>query len=493
MFNRNAGILLPISSLPSKYGIGTFGKQAYNFIDFLCNSGQTFWQILPMGPISFGDSPYQSFSAYAGNPYYIDLQLLVEENLVNSSNLDATDFGQIKEYIDYEKLYNNRFIILKDAYCNFIENKNQEFESFKDKNKSWLVDYSLFMALKYENNNLPYYEWDYNLVNREQQIIQNSKQRLKTEIDFWMFLQYIFFKQYLNLKKYANSKGIYIIGDMPIYVAHDSVDTWVNSDVFLLDKNKTPLFVAGVPPDDFSENGQLWGNVVYDWDYLKKTNYQWWINRIEYSFKLYDVVRIDHFRGFDEFFCIPYGSQDAKNGKWMKAEGRELFSIVKQKMKDLKIIAEDLGVITQSVRDLIEYTNFTGMKVLQFAFDNDLNNPYLPFNYQVNSVCYTGTHDNDTLKGWFENLIIQDKLNVLKTLNIQDSNNINYDIIKSLYNSKSNLCIIPLQDFLCIGSKGRINTPSTMGGNWTFRIDEKHLTRKLSHRIKSMVISSDRL
>ena len=484
MLERGSGILLPIFSLPSKYGIGTFGKEAYKFIDFIHSAEQKYCQILPLGHTSYGDSPYSSFSVFAGNPYFIDLEILVEEGFIKESDMDNVDFGS-NEFIDYKKLFDSRYVVLRKAYEN--KGKLQDLFSFTNQ-YPWVENYALFMALKYKNNQLPWYKWDEKLIIRDKSALLISNNELHDEINFWIFLQYLFFIQYFKLKDYANKSGISIIGDIPIYVAEDSVDVWAEKELFLMYKNNLPICVAGVPPDDFSDEGQLWGNPVYNWEYLKETDYEWWINRIDFSLKLYDVVRIDHFRGFDEFWSVPYGSENAINGKWLPAYGKELFQKSKEKLGNVNIIAEDLGIITDSVIKLKKDLGFPGMKVLQFAFDGNADNPYLPINYEKNCVAYTGTHDNDTLKGWYEKLNDKEKLYILKTLNINENNknvdDIIYELIKSIYNSKSNLCIVPLQDFLSLSSDARINTPSTLGNNWNWRLKSNMLTEELEKKIK---------
>jgi len=489
MYNRSSGILLPISSLPSKYGIGSFGREAYEFVNFLHKAGQKYWQILPIGPVSYGDSPYSPFSVHAGNPYYIDLDILIEEGLLEDCKV--LDFINDDSCIDYEKQFYNRYDLLRKAYYNSNEKYNSNIEIYKNDN-NWVLNYALFMALKYKNSQLPWYKWNTLEAKRDENAISFAKEKLKEDIDFWVFLQYLFYEQYHKLKEYANDMGIEIIGDMPIYAAEDSADVWANNELFIMDANKVPIMVAGVPPDAFSEEGQLWGNPVYNWGYLKETSYQWWIERIKWSFKLYDVVRIDHFRGFDEFWAVPYGSINSIKGQWLTAYGNELFDRVKSILGDLNIIAEDLGIITNSVSELKRSAGFPGMKIIQFAFDGNLNNPYLPENYEENCVAYTGTHDNDTLKGWFYNLDNTKMAEVIKSLNIKETN-INYNIIKVLYESKASTCIIPLQDFLCIGSEGRINIPSTVGDNWTWRVNKSLVTDDLAHAIKLMVVESNRL
>lgn len=496
MFRRSLGILLPLSSLPSKYGMGTLGMEAYNFIDLLEKANLKYWQVLPMGPVSYGDSPYSSFSSFAGNPYFIDLEMLIEEGFISEEDCFSLNSADDIEYIDYEKQFNKRYDVLRKAYKNASASYRSKIHDFKINNE-WVNDYALFMALKYKNNQLPWYEWDADIAGRNHEPIEKAKDELKEEINFWIFLQFTFYIQFFNLKKYAGEKGISIIGDIPIYAAMDSADVWCNLNIFMLDENYKPSLVAGVPPDAFSAEGQLWGNPVYNWEYLRKTNFSWWINRIKYFFNLYDAVRIDHFRGFDEFYAVTYGSLNAVNGKWMKAYGRELFLAVNEHLGNVNVIAEDLGIITESVVNFKESTGFPGMKVLQFAFDGNPLNPYLPSNYEENCVAYTGTHDNDTLKGWFEKLDESRKQLVLNSLGIkvENSNNTNdiiYEIIKSICSSKASLCIVPLQDFLCLDSSARINTPSTLGNNWAWRVKKELLTDSLADKIKELTVSTNR-
>jgi len=494
MFERSSGILMPISSIPSRYGIGTLGREAYNFIDFLNLSKQKYWQLLPLGPISYGDSPYSSFSSYAGNPYYIDLELLVEDGIL--SNEDCIALETQDEYIDYEKQFNLRYDILYRAFINSKSKYSRKISEFKYKNH-WIYDYSLFMALKYYFKQKPWYEWEYEIANRNDNVLEQYNLLLKEEAEFWTFLQFMFFEQYFNLKAYANKKGINIIGDLPIYVAEDSADVWSNRKFFNIDDNMFPGLSAGVPPDAFSNVGQLWGNPVYDWEMLKENSYEWWIKRLSWSFILYDVLRIDHFRGFDEFWAVPKNSVNAVNGRWYSAQGKELFGQAKRKLGNINIIAEDLGIITDSVVKLKNDFGFPGMKVIQFAFDNNPLNPYLPSNYEENCVAYTGTHDNDTLKGWLEKLDDSSKDYVAECLGINsdefnDTNKVIYKIIDIIFNSKANLCIVPMQDFLCLGSEARINTPSTLGNNWTWRVKRELLTDELAENIKKMVVKTGR-
>ncbi len=474
MLNKKSGVLLPVSALPSKYGIGTFGKAAYEFIDFLISSVQKYWQVLPLGPVSFGDSPYSAFSVYAGNPYYIDLEMLVEEGLISSA--DCESLNSDEDFVDYEKQFNHRYKILFKLYENSADKYREAISRFKTENK-WVNDYAFFMALKYKNNQQPWYKWDELIKNKDAETLAEEEEGLRHEIDFWVFLQYLFYEQYFKLKEYANLKGISIIGDMPIYVAEDSVEAWADRKLFTTDESGKFTMVAGVPPDYFSSEGQLWGNPVYDWGYLKENSYEWWINRIKWSLRLYDVVRIDHFRGFDEYWAVPCGSENAIKGEWLPACGRELFTEVLKNTDSLRIIAEDLGTITDDVIKLKEEFDFPGMGVLQFAFDGNPGNPHLPSNYTKNTVAYTGTHDNDTLKGWYNKLSTTEQQSVLKSLNIDAKNEaeIMDEIILSVLKSNAGIVIIPLQDYLHEGSEARINTPSTIGGNWTWRVKDSQI------------------
>ena len=406
---RKSGIILPIFSLPSNYGIGTFGIEAYKFVDFLKNSNQKYWQILPVGPTSYGDSPYQSFSTFAGNPYFIDLDLLVADGLLAIPNIEKYEFGNDIDYVDYSVMYQNRYKVLRSAY----KVKTQEIENkiniFRDENKEWIEDYALFMALKDYNKGASWNSWDDEIKFRTEEGLKKYKDLLKEEIDFHVFLQYLFFKQWNSLKSYANENGIEIIGDIPIYVAQDSADVWSNSSLFRLDENLNPIEVAGCPPDAFSETGQLWGNPIYDWDAMEKEDYKWWVRRFKESRKIFDVIRIDHFRGFESYWAIPFEDETAINGQWKKGPGIKVFNAIKKELGNVQVIAEDLGYITEEVRNLLDECGYPGMKVLQFAFDPNGDSEYLPHNYTSNYVVYTGTHDNDTIKGWYESLSKEEK------------------------------------------------------------------------------------
>ncbi len=508
---RASGILLPISSLPSKYGIGTFGKSAYQFVNQLVSAGQKYWQILPLGGTSYGDSPYQSFSTYAGNPYFIDLEILLEEGILFEKDLEGYDYGREERYVDYEKIYISRYKILKKAYDRENLSNQKDYLIFVKKNQLWIEDYALYMAVKYYFDGIMWQEWEEDIRLRRETAIEYYSKLLKEEIEFYKYLQYLFMKQWTTLKDYANEKGIRIIGDIPIYVALDSADTWANPEMFLFDENNQPIEVAGCPPDAFSSTGQLWGNPIYDWDMHKEDGYVWWLKRIEYCLWLYDVVRIDHFRGFDEYYSIPYGSLTAEQGMWKKGPGYELFQTLHQNLGELNIIAEDLGYVTDSVKELLYKSGYPGMKVLQFAFDSREASNYLPHHYENNCVVYTGTHDNDTLLGWYYSISLEDKLIAKRYLGIQApiepvQSNMTIEeqqndtvareycdrIIRMAHSSVADLVIIPIQDYLHMGSEARINVPSTVGLNWRWRLLNEDITDEVVDNIKELTIIYER-
>ena len=469
---RASGILMPIFSLPSEYGIGTFGKEAYNFVDFLKKSGQRYWQILPLGITGFGNSPYQSISSYAGNPLFIDLELLCEQKLIDKSLIEALDWGGDLSCVDYDKVKSNKYKVLRTAYINFKSSAITDYSLFEEKNAYWLEDYAVFSALKDKYGDVSFEKWEKEIVNREEKAMKELKAQLSDEIGFYKFIQYIFSKQWFKLKEYANSNGILIVGDIPIYVAFDSADVWSDRNQFLLDEELKPKAVAGCPPDAFSEDGQLWGNPLYDWSYMKNDGYSWWIKRIDYCTKLYDVVRIDHFRAFSAYYSIPYGDKTAVNGVWKKGPGRKLFDALKQTLGSLNVIAEDLGTIDDDVRKLLKYTGFPGMKVLQFAFDKESESSYLPHNIiERNCFVYTGTHDNDTAIGYM-NSLSEDELKFVKDyLNIGENMSFNWSLIKTAMASSADTVILQMQDFLGLDNTARINTPGTTVNNWQWRID----------------------
>lgn len=485
---RRNGMLLPIASLPSPYGIGGFSKEAYEFIDLLEETGQKLWQILPLGPTSYGDSPYQSFSTFAGNPYFIDLDTLAEKGWLTREACEASDYGDNESYIDYGRIYNSRFVLLKQAFLNSDILSDEKFTEFCKANQHWLPDYALYMALKNQNDGKSWIEWEEEIRLRKPEAVECYKRELEEECNFYEFLQYEFHEQWTKVKEYAHKKGIQIVGDVPIYVAFDSADTWANPELFQLDEENLPLGVAGCPPDAFSATGQLWGNPLYNWAYHKKTGYDWWLKRIAYCFDLYDIVRIDHFRGFDEYYSIPYGDETAVNGHWEKGPGMDLFNTVKEKLGELDIIAEDLGFLTESVFQLLKDSGYPGMKVLQFAFDPSEDSDYLTYKYQRNCVVYTGTHDNDTTAGWFEKLSDGDREVALRYMNsfYTPKEEQHWDLIALAMRSTADTCIIPVQDFLGLGSEARINMPSTLGDNWKWRMTKGAFSEELKEKIRRM-------
>jgi len=469
---RTSGVLMPIFSLPCEYGIGTLGKEAYNFIDFLKEAGQTYWQILPIGVTGFGDSPYQSFSSYAGNPYFIDLEMLCNAGYLKKSEIESFDWETKPDKVDYEKLYNSRYKILKIAYNRFKENSEKiaDYQEFIENNDYWLNDYALYSAIKDNQNGASFDCWENGFKFRQADYIKKAESELKNEIGFYKFIQYHFFRQWEALKSYANENGIYIIGDIPIYVAFDSADVWSAPEQFQLDKSLKPTAVAGCPPDAFSDDGQLWGNPLYNWDYMQKDRFNWWIKRIAHCSKLYDFVRIDHFRAFSAFYSIPFGDETAKNGVWKKAPGKELFDTVKNNLGKLNIIAEDLGTIDEDVRKLLKLTGFPGMKVLQFAFNPQNESNYLPHNIDKNCIVYTGTHDNDTAIGYMKEADKDEVKFMREYLRIDEHDSFNWSLIKSAMATNADTVILQMQDFLGLDNSARINTPSTTGENWQWRI-----------------------
>lgn len=470
---RTSGILLHITSLPSPYGIGTLGQAAYDFADFLESAGQRRWQILPVGHTGFGNSPYQAFSAFAGNPYMIDLDFLCRDGLLRHDEFERIDWGKDTRCIDYGKIFRNRISVLKNVVPRFV--KTKEYESFCNENAFWLDDYSAFMALKDGFSGRALCDWEKPFPEPD-----------GNECEFYKLLQFLFYTQWYNLKKYVNSKGIEIIGDLPIYIAHDSADVMGNPDLFELDSDGNPVNVAGVPPDGFSEYGQLWGNPVFDWDYMKKDGYLWWIKRISHSLKMFDKVRIDHFRGFSGYYSVPAGSPDAVNGFWRKGPSAEFFEAVRSEIGNPDIIAEDLGFVDDGVRDLMAKTGFPGMKILQFAFDSREDSDYLPHNYGRNCVVYIGTHDNDTLAGWLDSAPAQDVEYARKYLRLNVEEGFVQGVIKSAMASVGDTVILTMQDLLGLGSEARMNIPSTSYGNWQWRAVESDFSPDLAKKLLSI-------
>ncbi len=496
--SRMAGILMPITSLPSPYGIGTIGKEAYKFADFLKKSGQKVWQILPVGPTSYGDSPYQSFSTYAGNPYMIDLDMLCEEGLLNKADLKKFNFGTNPGYVDYEQVYNSRFEVLRMAYENFKAlgkdaPETKAFSSFKRKNCKWLKNYALYMSVKKSFDMKAWTEWDDEAIRlRDEKAVARYTRKFSDDIGFWSFVQFKFYEQWEKFRAYVNSLGIKILGDMPIYVAMDSADTWANPEVFWLDEKRNPVCVAGCPPDYFSETGQLWGNPLYNWDYLKETGYKWWFERIKAATALFDITRIDHFRAFDTYYAIPFPAENAIGGSWKEGPGIEFFNLMNEQIENVEIVAEDLGDLTPGVKQLLLDCGYPGMKILEFAFGSGNDNEYLPHLYTENCVVYTGTHDNDTVMGWKAVADEETLRHAYEYCHLNDEEGFHWGLIRTAYESCAKYAIIPMQDILGLGSEARFNTPSTLGGNWEWRIDKKALTKELSTKLKEMVVRYNR-
>lgn len=483
---RKAGILLHISSLPNKYGIGTLGKSAHHFVDFLVKSKQKLWQVLPICPTSYGDSPYQTTGSFAGNPYFIDLDVLCEEGL-----LKEEDYEHLKtdnEKVDYGYIYETRFDVLKIAYENFKLTEQNEFKKFIKLEKDWLEDFALYSAIKKQFNGLPWIEWEEDFLKKDNKTMKKFKKENTDEINFQYFLQYKFYEQWNKLKVYANSNDIQIIGDLPIYVSLDSADVWSNKENYQLNEELLPDVVAGVPPDAFSEEGQLWGNPIYDYKKMKKDNYSWWVNRVRHSLKIFDIVRIDHFRGFESYWAVPYGDENAKGGKWVKGPGYELFKTIERELNiqgEFKIIAEDLGFLTPAVHKLLKKTGYPGMKILEFAFDPENDNDYMPYNILENSIVYPGTHDNMTIMGWYlEGINEQTRNYVNQYLEIDHINAVVPRVIRAALNTPAHTVIVQMQDYLELDNSARMNEPSTTGNNWVWRLKEEDLSEYTSERIR---------
>ncbi len=477
---RTSGILLPVSSLPSDYGIGTFGKEAYDFVDFLSDSDQHFWQILPLGHTGYGNSPYQCFSAFAGNPYYIDPMLLFQSGYIEKNELP---FYENNGKTDYARLYAERINLLKKA-AEMIDQQSNEFLAFEKENKLWLDDYALFMSVKERQGMKPLKDWDEEIRLPDAVTLERLRKEYDGQVNIWKNIQFLFYIQWKNLKLFANAQNVEIIGDVPIYVSADSCEMWLHRDLFITDDDGNPALFSGCPPDVYSPLGQLWGNPVYDWVHHRKDNYSWWIERMKHSGALFDVIRIDHFRGFEDFYAVPSTAVDAVSGEWYKGPSRELIDVLKRSVPEVRIIAEDLGNITDKVRDLVCYSDFPGMKILQFGFEG--NDEFLPHSYTRHSVAYTGTHDNPTMKQW--SLICDDDALTFakKYLNVNNTQSLVNDCIRALFGSVSEIVIIPMQDWLELGSEARMNVPSTSCGNWVWRLRGEMLTQELSDRIADM-------
>lgn len=483
---REAGILMHISSLPSPYGIGTLGRDAYEFADFLAEAGQKYWQILPLSPTSYGDSPYQSPSGFAGNPYFIDLDMLYGDGLLNADEFKDLDWGN-PGAVDFALLYEKRYAVLRGAQARFEARLPEDYESFCREEAYWLEDYALFMAQKERQCGAAWSSFPDSLKFRDPTALGHVVSECASEIRFWKMLQYLFFKQWRALKAYVNSRGISIIGDLPIYASADSADVWAYPRYFMLDERLESIAVAGCPPDSFTENGQLWGNPLFDWNAIRADGYAWWIKRLRHTSALYDITRIDHFRGFDSYYSIPAGSADARAGQWRTGPGIELFEAVKTQLSDVKIIAEDLGFLTDSVKSLLKDTCYPGMKVLQFAFDSREDSDYLPHNYERNCVVYTGTHDNDTILGWLDSIPAERAAYAAEYLRLSSDEGYNWGVMKAAWAGVGDLAIVQMQDLLGLGSEARMNTPGVIGGNWRWRLLPGTADRALAGKLRDVV------
>lgn len=482
---RASGILMHISSLPGPYGIGTMGEDAYKFVDFLEAAGQRYWQLLPLCPTGYGDSPYQSFSTFAGSHYLIDLERLVDEGLLTGEEVEAVTWCRSEEKVDYGALYENRCRVLRKAYDRFAP--DGEYRAFLEENRSWLPDYSLFMALKEAYPGGDWLAWPKELRLREPEALEKARKAYEKEMDFHCFLQYVFHRQWEALRAYAKGKGIGIIGDVPIYVPLDSADVWANFELFQLDEDRRPSFVAGVPPDGFTADGQLWGNPLYDWEKLKDAGYDWWLRRLGAAAKMYDVVRLDHFRGFESYWAVPAQDDTAKNGHWRPGPGWDFVKTLREKLPELSFIAEDLGYLTPEVKQLQKDSGYPGMKVLEFAFDSREPSDYLPHRYTPNSVCYLGTHDNMTMQQWFDEAKEDDVAYAKEYMGLNMEEGYVWGMLRGGMSSVSETFVAQMQDYIGLGAQGRMNFPGTLSdANWTWRAKAEDFTPELAARIQAM-------
>ncbi len=481
---RKSGILMHITSLPSRYGIGTLGRAAYDFADFLKASGQTCWQMLPLGPTGFGDSPYQSFSTFAGNPYLIDLELLAEEGLLDADAAQRLNWGQDPARVDYGTIYRSRSQILRRSFAQSYAREKIQVEAFAA-STPWLSTYALFMALKEHFGMKSWLDWpDADIRLRKPKAVAHYQALLQEDIQYHMYLQYLFFRQWNRLRDYVHSQGIEIIGDLPIYVAMDSADVWWEPEFFQLGEENIPTEVSGVPPDYFSEEGQLWGNPLYDYDRMRRDGFGWWIRRMEGASQLFDVIRIDHFRGLESYWAVPYGETSAKNGRWRKGPGMDLIRAITEWFPELRLIAEDLGLLTPEVHQLLDDSGLPGMKVLEFAFDAETPSTYLPHNYSRNCVCYVGTHDNETIMTWKDSADPKDVALARSYLGLNSEEGFAWGVIRGGMSSVADTFIVPMQDCLALGPESRMNTPGSTGGNWQWRLQEGQLTAALARRLR---------
>lgn len=483
--DRLAGVLLPVSSLPSPYGIGTLGKAAFDFIDFLNAAEQSYWQVLPIGPTGFGDSPYQSFSAFAGNPYFIDIDILKSQGLLTNDQIKRTDSCDADGLVDYEKLFDKRFLLLKKAFKKFDKNRN-DFAEFCKTESAWLDDYTLYMALKEHFGHKDFQRWPDDIRLRDPEAIIRFKSLLADEIEFWQFCQFEFFEQWASLKIYANKKDVELIGDIPIYVSGDGADIWANMNLFQMDENGHPLYIAGVPPDYFSITGQRWGNPLYDWQAMEQTGFDWWKRRIASCSKLFDVIRIDHFIGIARYYAISPECETAIGGEWREGPGEKLINAINTAVGPARIIAEDLGVLHPSVKKLLEKSGYPGMKVLLFAADGNEDNPHIPFKYEKNTTVYVGTHDNDTVAGFCKRQKINDLIYLMDYFGAKNRKQLPLALIKGAFASVADTAIVQLQDWIELDNSARMNTPSTIGKNWMWRIQPPLLTPELIEKMKSI-------
>lgn len=484
---RGSGILMPISSLPSPYGIGALGKAARDFVDFLHDAGQSWWQILPVGHTSYGDSPYQCLSAYAGNPYFVDLDLLVRDGLLTQAEIDSCNWGNDPSRVDYATLYENRFPLLAKAAERGWKRDRTAMEAFAMANEGWLPDYALFMAVKRHFGMAPWTQWPEEDIRLHRAgAVERYEKKLAADIRLYTYIQFLFFRQWNELRRYAHSKGVGIIGDLPIYVALDSADVWCAPENFQLDSRGFPIRVAGVPPDYFSEDGQLWGNPLYNYDYMEKNGFGWWIRRVGGASKLYDVIRIDHFRGFESYWAVPYGETTAKNGRWVKGPGMKLVGALTGWFPQVEWIAEDLGASTPELKQFLRAAGLPGMKVLEFAFDSKEASDYLPHAYDTNCVCYTGTHDNAPLMAWKESADPADLARAKSYLGLNEAEGFVWGVLRGGMSSVARLFVAQLQDYLALGDESRINTPGVLGGNWQWRLLPGQITPSLTRRIARM-------
>ena len=489
---RKSGVLMHITSLPGLYGVGTMGRKAYEFVDFLKRAGQSCWQVLPMTPTGYGNSPYQSLSDFAGNPYLIDLELLVREGLLTHQELDDVQWGDREDKVDFGLLSRNRIPLLRLAYSRF--DRQDTLDEFCRENSSWLWDYALFLALKDANDGKAWFQWEDGLKYRRADAVWSARRLLCDEVRFYCFVQYLFFKQWDALQTYAHNNGISIIGDVPIYVPLDSVDVWANPELFQLDAQLIPTDVAGVPPDGFAADGQLWGNPLYRWEVHRRDGYSWWLRRMEAAGKRYDVVRFDHFRGLESYWAVPYGSVTARHGRWLKGPDIELIHAIQKSLPGLRLIVEDLGYLTQEVLALKDTAGLPGMKVLEFAFDSRESSTYLPHTYTANAVCYTGTHDNMTMQQWFDTCSDDAKAYAVEYMNLNEREGLVWGAIPTAMSCVCDLCIIPMQDLLGLGGEARMNFPGTLSdSNWTWRAKDAIITDNLAQRLYRLTALYGRL